>query len=40
MSVNKAIIKGRIGNDLVKNGTMVKFSVAPYSKYSFSWYFW
>jgi single-strand DNA-binding protein len=28
MSINKVIIKGRIGQDLQKNGTMVKFSVA------------
>jgi len=33
MSVNKAIIKGRIGKDLERNGTMVKFSVATDESY-------
>jgi single-strand DNA-binding protein len=33
MSVNKAIIKGRIGNDLQRTNTMVKFSVATDESY-------
>ncbi len=33
MSVNKAIIKGRFGKDLERNGTMVKFSVATDESY-------
>ncbi|MBP6714801.1 MAG: single-stranded DNA-binding protein [Aliarcobacter sp.] len=33
MSINKAIIKGRIGNDLQRNNTMVKFSIATDESY-------
>lgn len=33
MSINKAIIKGRIGRDLERNNTMVKFSVATDESY-------